>query len=72
MREIIVLFDKKEEENPKDKCDLCSHAFVGEIVRCKDCKYRNWETKGCNTNPCVEEWGECDFCSRGERKGGNE
>ena len=42
------------------------------VVRCKDCEYRNWETKGCNANPCVEEWQENDFCSRAKMKGGTE
>lgn len=49
-------------------------ADVVSVVRCKDCKY--W-------NPCVKEcagfgkwfgldgeWGETDFCSRGERMDG--
>ena len=45
---------------------------VGTLVRCKDCIYRNWETKGCNANPCVEEWEEDDFCSRAKMKGGAE
>ena len=40
------------------------------VVRCKDCEYRNWETRGCNANPCVEEWQEDDFCSRAKMKGG--
>lgn len=38
------------------------------VVRCKDCKWRNWETNGCDRNPCVEPWFENDFCSYGERK----
>lgn len=36
------------------------------VVRCKNCKYRNWETNGCNRNPCVEPLYEDDFCSYGE------
>ena len=36
------------------------------VVRCKNCKHRNWETNGCNRNPCVEPWNEDDFCSYGE------
>ena len=70
MREIIVLFDKKEAEKPKDKCDLCSHAFVGEIVRCKDCRHR-YEEGDCthyywcrvNDRPIDDT----DFCAWGER-----
>ena len=43
-------------------------ADVAPVVRCKDCKWRNWETNGCDRNPCVEPWFENDFCSYGERK----
>lgn len=38
-----------------------------EIVRCKDCKYWNGMTHGCNRNPCVERWEKTDFCNYGER-----
>ena len=38
-----------------------------QVVRCKDCKYWNGETKGCVRNPCVEPWRKNDFCSYGER-----
>lgn len=38
MREYIVQYERKEATNPKDKCDLCRHAIVGTVVRCKDCK----------------------------------
>ena len=41
---------------------------IVEVVRCKDCRHRNWETQGCNRNPCVEAWHETDFCSYGERR----
>ena len=54
------------------KRSLDVNANVVEVVRCKDCEYRNWETKGCNANPCVEEWQENDFCSRAKMKGGAE
>lgn len=37
MREYIVQYERKHADNPKDKCDLCNHAIVGELVRCKDC-----------------------------------
>lgn len=36
------------------------------VVRCKDCRYRNWETNGCDRNPCVKPWWEDDYCSYGE------
>lgn len=65
-REIIVLFDR--EDGVGDKCDLCRHAFVGEIVRCDKCVHWNGETKGCKRNPSVEAWWENDFCSYGERR----
>lgn len=45
---------------------ITAHAVL--VVRCKDCKWRNWETNGCDSNPCVEPWFENDFCSYGERK----
>ena len=50
--------------------DIQSHMEqhdVVEVVRCKDCKYRNWETNGCNRNPCVEPWLEDDYCSYGKK-----
>lgn len=40
---------------------------IKELVRCEECKYRNWETNGCNRNPCVEPWWEGDYCSYGEK-----
>ena len=46
----------------------CPSADVAPVVRCKDCEWRNWETNGCDRNPCVEQWFENDFCSYGERK----
>lgn len=39
MREYIVQYERKEADNPKDKCDLCEHAIVGEVVRCLECKW---------------------------------
>ena len=61
-------------------CEGDNHSFVEElksiasadvapVVRCKDCKWRNWETNGCDRHPCVEPWFEKDFCSYGERRG---
>ena len=38
------------------------------VVRCTDCIHWNSETKDCKRNPSVEEWGETDFCSYGERR----
>lgn len=38
------------------------------VVRCKDCRYWNSETKGCKRNPSVEAWYETNFCSYGERR----
>ena len=61
----------------KDNCDGCNifkaycegaRRAKNSIVRCKDCKWWNSETKGCKRNPSVEAWYETDFCSYGERK----
>ena len=61
MREYIVQYERKESDNPKDKCDLCDHAIVGEVVRCKDCKH--WKIDShCDGYRSAE-----DFCSWGER-----
>lgn len=38
-----------------------------DIVRCKDCKYWNYEMSGCKRNPSVVAWRDNDFCSYGER-----
>ena len=38
------------------------------VVRCKDCRWWNSETNGCNRNPSVEAWREDDFCKYGERR----
>lgn len=45
----------------------CEYDFMP-IVRCKDCKHWNSETKGCKRNPSVEEWCDTDYCSYGERR----
>ena len=39
-----------------------------EVVRCKDCRHWNSETKGCKRNPSVEAWHETDYCNYGERR----
>ena len=68
MREYIVQYERKEADNPKDKCDLCNHAIVGEVVRCKDCKHGQYDA----THYFCAEHGhkvyEDDFCSYGERR----
>lgn len=71
MREYIVQYERKEADNPKDKCDLCNHAIVGEVVRCKDCK--NWreshsedEESYCYIDGRTTD--STDFCSWGERR----
>lgn len=38
------------------------------VVRCKDCRHWNSETKGCKRNPSVEAWHETDYCNYGERR----
>ena len=52
----------------KDLIDNAPTIDAVEVVRCKDCKHWNSETKGCKRNPSVEAWEETDFCSYGERK----
>ena len=42
--------------------------WQGELVRCKDCRHWNSETKGCKRNPSVEAWHETDYCNYGERR----
>ena len=41
--------------------------WQGELVRCKDCRWWNSETKGCKRNPSVKAWQEDDFCKYGKR-----
>lgn len=87
MREYIVQYERKESDNPKDKCDLCNHAIVGEVVRCKDCRWWNeddfpraFPEKKTSACECPNIYGanfsrytqEDEFCSRGVRKGGDE
>ena len=47
--------------------DVFPTADVVEVVRCKDCRHWNSETKGCKRNPSVEAWQEDDFCKYGKR-----
>lgn len=56
-----------DEEDPK-AFDMAIEVLQAEIVRCKDCKYHNGETKGCTRNPSVEKWENDDYCSYGERR----
>lgn len=60
-----------------DNCDECNifkaycegaRRAKNSIVRCKDCRWWNSETKGCKRNPSVEAWYETDFCKYGERQ----
>ena len=43
--------------------------YVGELVRCQDCKYWVYNFNGCSRNPCTEPWYATDFCNYGEREG---
>lgn len=47
-----------------------------EVVRCKDCKFYNPHIRECEGFGkwfgLEDEWGDNDFCSRGERKDGGE
>ena len=51
-------------------------ADVAPVVRCKDCKYREWDNEKADALVCTRNgyrgWnsGE-DFCSHGERKDGD-
>lgn len=40
-----------------------------DIVRCKECRWWNYEMSGCKRNPSVVAWRDDDFCSYGEREG---
>ena len=58
---------------PNDKAtayslEVIPNADFVNVVRCKDCKWRNWETNGCDRNPCIEPWWENDFCNYGEKE----
>jgi hypothetical protein len=51
-------------------------ADVVPVVRCKDCKHWNKDALACDTLPWVNSsehanWYADDFCSYGERKGGD-
>ena len=50
-------------------CEKFKNMEIGGVmvVRCKDCRYWNSETKGCKRNPSVEAWREDDFCKYGKR-----
>lgn len=52
-------------------CGLATkQEIVGELVRCKDCKYGEMEENGiyfCNSNGELWNYGDF-FCSDGERK----
>lgn len=68
-REFIVLYSRRSADNPQDKCDLCDHAIIGEIVRCKDCRF--WK----NEHLCLvmSRYGTMEtkaehYCSWGERR----
>ena len=63
----LEMIDKFKEENPD---------FM-EVVRCKDCKYRDPEDRKCDHGglehmgvmfPVKDEW----YCADGERKGSDE
>ena len=76
MREYIVQYERKETDNPQDKCDLCNHAIVGELVRCKDCRHAEHREQMPNQIYCKRDklstfcavHDDDDFCKYGERK----
>lgn len=50
------------------RCANNKFTIEGEIVRCKDCMHRNWETKGCKRNPSVVGWLDDDSCNYGKKQ----
>ena len=62
MKEVIMQVQSFSADYPK------APTYVGDLVRCKDCRWWNSETKGCKRNPSVEAWYETDFCKYGERQ----
>lgn len=54
--------------------DNAPTADVVEVVRCKDCKYRDPEDERCDHGAVnfLLRRTEKDYCSYGERKGGDE
>ena len=56
----------REEAEEKGWCHRIRPSNVEVVVRCKDCRHWNSETKGCKRNPSVEAWYETDFCNYGE------
>ena len=65
--EYIPISDMQEITMDEAEEKMIALDFV-RVVRCKDCKYYNPETKGCKRNPSVEAWEENDFCSYRERE----
>ena len=50
---------------------------IGELVRCKDCRYHKKINRKAKSGMCYKDivastWNDDGFCSRGERKGGDE
>lgn len=65
IKEIIVRYDDKQSFIYGNTLG----EVVGELVRCKECRWWNYEMSGCKRNPSVVAWRDDDFCSYGEREG---
>lgn len=67
MKEVIMQVQSFSVDCPK------APIYVGDLVRCKDCKYRDPEDERCDhgaVNFLLRRM-DNDFCSYGERKGGD-
>lgn len=50
--------------------DATKQEVIGELVRCKDCKYHHYQNGIPYCDRYYWGWKDDDFCSSGERKGG--
>lgn len=67
MPEYVVVKIMPDKKGTSYSLEVVADTDFVNVVRCKDCKYWNGQTKGCVRNPCVEAWRKNDFCSYGER-----
>jgi predicted Zn-ribbon and HTH transcriptional regulator len=63
MKEVIMQVQSFSVDYPK------ASIYVGDLVRCKDCRYWYKKMNKCNRCPSISgNWGANDFCSWGERR----
>ncbi len=67
----VMVFKLREKDNITLEAEWVEDADAVEVIRCKDCKHWNSETKGCKRSPSVEAWLGNDYCSYGERNSNN-